>query len=733
MIEGMCKAVQINALEWLKELQQPKWYISALSGKGKDLNINVQIETLENQTQFSAKALVDSGCTSSAINRMFVEQHNIPTHAMATPIPVYNADGTKNSGGSITKYTKIHLTIGDHSEQIDLAVTELGNKQIFLSHNWLAWHNLIINWKTGGLTFAHCQCRKNPFVLPKADPDDKWDEELEEGETILTIDFTQAILIRAHHANDLVAKANADKKSQTFKEMVPDWCRDFNDLFNKDNFDELPEPKTWDHAIELTPNANTNLDCKVYPLNWNEQAELDKFLDENLSSGRIQPSKSPMASPFFFVKKKDGKLWPVQDYGKLNKMTIKNCYPLPLISELMDKLWGTKYFSKLDGRWGYNNVHIKTGNEWKAAFRTNRGLFEPIVMFFRLTNSPATFQWMMNDIFKDLIASGAFTVYLNNILIMSKIKEEHCRITREVLKVLQKNKLFLKAEKCEFKTLETEYLRVSISEGSIHMDPVKIAGIAEWPVPAKKQQLQLFLGFTNFYQCFIKGYSKVIKPMTQLTGNDLWKWGTVQQNMFEELKRLLAEEVVLAIPTEEGKFRIEADTSKGAIGAVLSQEQDGKWRPVAFLSKSLTVTECNYEIYDKELLAIMLALNEWRHYLMGAAQDFEIWTDHQNLQYFRKPQKLNWWQARWVTELAEYHFSLHHKPGTANKKADLLSQRADHKQGKEDNNEVTVLKSKHFWAMVMLTIKEVHTKIKQAMLNHHRWDKNVSTQGVCAF
>ncbi len=137
------------------------------------------------------------------------------------------------------------------------------------------------------------------------------------------------------------------------------------------------------------------------------------------------------------------------------------------------------------------------------------------------------------------------------------------------------------------------------------MDPVKIAGIAAWPVPTKKVQLQSFLGFTNFYRRFIKGYSKVVKPMTQLTGNDPWKWGKAQQDAFEELKRLLAEEVVLAIPTENGKFRVEADASEGAIGAVLSQEQDGKWRPVAFLSKSLTITERNYEIYDKELLAIM--------------------------------------------------------------------------------------------------------------------------------
>ena len=162
------------------------------------------------------------------------------------------------------------------------------------------------------------------------------------------------------------------------------------------------------------------------------------------------------------------------------------------------------------------------------------------------------------------------------------------------------------------------------------------------------------------------------------------------------MKRQMAEVVVLAIPTEEGRFKVEADSSDEAIGAVLSQQQNGKWRPVAFMSKALTVTERNYEIYDKELLAIMLVLSEWRHYLMGTAEDIEIWMDHQNLQYFCKPQKLNRHQARWVTELAEYHFALHHQPGPTNKKADLLSHHDDYNQGKKDNDDVVVLQPHHF-------------------------------------
>ena len=175
--------------------------------------------------------------------------------------------------------------------------------------------------------------------------------------------------------------------------------KDYNDVFEKKEFDELPPSRPWDHAIELLPGTKKELNCKVYPLSLDEQKQLQIFLEENLCTGRIRTSKSPMASPFFFIKKKDGSLRPVQDYRLLNNMTIKNRYPLPLISELIDTLKNAKYFTKLDVRWGYNNVRIKEGDEWKAAFRTNRGLYEPTVMFFGLTNSPSTFQTMMNDIF----------------------------------------------------------------------------------------------------------------------------------------------------------------------------------------------------------------------------------------------------------------------------------------------------------------------------------------------
>ncbi len=325
---------------------------------------------------------------------------------------------------------------------------------------------------------------------------------------------------------------------------------------------------------------------------------------------------------------------------KLNEMTIKIVIHSRSSQSSSTTLCGAKYFTKLDIRFGYNNIRIKEGDEEKAAFPHESGFVRTTVMFFGLTNLPATFQWMMNDIFRDLISEGESDHLPRRHLIFSKDLKEHRQIIKRVLQHLWENKLFLKVEKCKFEVLETKYLSVIILENSIRMDPIKIAGIAEWPMPTKKWELQSFLSFMNFYRKFIKNYSKVVKALTALTGLVPWKWTPAQDEAFAELKRRMAEDVILAIPNETDPFMVEADASEGAVGAVLSQKQNGKWRPVAFMSKSLSATKRNYKIYDKELLAIMLALDEWRHYLMGAAEDIEIWTDHQNLQYFRKPQKL---------------------------------------------------------------------------------------------
>jgi len=205
----------------------------------------------------------------------------------------------------------------------------------------------------------------------------------------------------------------------------------------------------------------------------------------------------------FFIKKKNGSLQLVQDYQALNSMMVKNKYPLPLISKLMSQLRGARYFTKLDVHWGFNNVHIKPRDEWKAAFQTNQGLFEPLVMFFGMTNSPTTFQTMMNDIFQNLIAEGIVVVYLDDILIFTKTEEEHVQAVRRVLQVLKENKLFLCPEKCKFYKQQIEYLGLVISENKVSMDLVKVTGVREWPTPENKTDVQAFLGFMNFYRRFI--------------------------------------------------------------------------------------------------------------------------------------------------------------------------------------------------------------------------------------
>ena len=210
-----------------------------------------------------------------------------------------------------------------------------------------------------------------------------------------------------------IAAETADNTQRHWKELIPHEYHKFGKIFSDKDAERFPKKRPWDHAIDLTDNAPPMLNCKTYPLGEGQQMLLDKFIDEHLKKGYIRRSNSPYASPFFFVKKKDGKQRPVQDYRKLNELTVRNTYPLPLIKELVRQLVGKEWFTKFDVRWGYNNVRIKEGDEWKAAFKTNRGLFEPTVMFFGLTNSPATFQTMMDGIFEDLISEGVVVIYLD--------------------------------------------------------------------------------------------------------------------------------------------------------------------------------------------------------------------------------------------------------------------------------------------------------------------------------
>ena len=292
------------------------------------------------------------------------------------------------------------------------------------------------------------------------------------------------------------------------KQILPPEFTDYASVFSKEATDHVPPLRPYGHEINLDGSFTPKVG-KVYPLSPEERKATEDFLQENLDCGKIRPSNSPQASPFFFVKKKDGGLRPCQDYRYLNEHTTCNTYPLPRISDLIDKLKDAKLFTKFDVRWGYNNVRIKDGHQWTAAFIMHKGLFEPTVMFFGLTNSPATFQRFMNDSFRDMIAEGWLVIYMDDLLIFSPDEVTHRERTRRVLQRMMELDLHLKLEKCRFTITEVEYLGMIIKPGQLTMDPVKLDGIASWPTPEKVKDVRSFLGFANFYRRFIPDYSNV--------------------------------------------------------------------------------------------------------------------------------------------------------------------------------------------------------------------------------
>ena len=271
---------------------------------------------------------------------------------------------------------------------------------------------------------------------------------------------------------------------------------------------------------------------------------------------------------------------------------------------------------------------------------TNKGLYEPRVMFFGLTNSPATFQSLMNIIFADLIAEGKVAVYLDDILIWSSDLEEHRKVVHEVLRRLEEYDLYLRPEKCEFEKTEIEYLGLVIRPGEVCMDPTKVEAVTSWPTPRNLKEVRGFIGFANFYRRFIKDFSKIARPLHDLTKKDTpFLWGPKQKEAFDTLKSAFTSQLILAVWDPSLPTRVEVDASGYATGGVISQKHsDGFWHPIAYRSQSMTGAERNYDIYDREMLAICEALKDWRHFFEGLPQPFEIWTDHQNLQFWRTAQ-----------------------------------------------------------------------------------------------
>ena len=246
--------------------------------------------------------------------------------------------------------------------------------------------------------------------------------------------------------------------------------------------------------------------------------------------------------------------------------------PLPLIREVINKLKKAKYFNMLDLIWGYNNIQIKEEDEWKAAFLTNKELFELQVMYFGLCNSLGTFQRIMNSIFQELLYEGVLANYMDNFVIPAKTIEELEERTIMFLNIAEKHNLCFKRSKCDFNIEEIPILEVIVEKEQVKIEQEKIKAIKEWKIPTKVKNIESFLRFTNFYQRFIQNFSHTAKPLNELKGKNDWKWEEEHQKAFEELKEKITSQPVLSLPRKEGKFRVEIDTSGHAVGGVLSQE-----------------------------------------------------------------------------------------------------------------------------------------------------------------
>ena len=329
-------------------------------------------------------------------------------------------------------------------------------------------------------------------------------------------------------------------------------------------------------------------------------------------------------------------------------------------------------------------------------------------MYFGLTNSPTTFQTMMNDLFWDMVNQGSMATFIDDIIVTTDTKEGHDEIVEEVLKRLEENDLFVKPEKCQWKVREVEFLGVVIGPGGVRMQKEKVDGVLNWPAPRSAKDVQKFMGLANYYRRFIQDFSRIAKPLNMLVIKDRkWEWGAEQQRAFEELKKRFNTEPVLAVPDRDQEMRVEADASDYTTGGTLSVKgEDGKWRPVAFISKSLSPAERNYEIHNKEMLAVIRCLKDWRHYLEGTKKEFEIWTDHKNLQYFMSSQKLNHRQARWALYLSRFNFVFKHIPGKSMGKVDSLSRRPDWQIGVDKDNEDRVLVKKEWLQRAEETLVE---------------------------
>ena len=495
----------------------------------------IPVKISVNNQIINTTAIIDCGATRNFIDPGLTTQANFPLWQLDRLIKAYNVDGTTNSKGNITWETHVDHKFPKHAEDVCLMVLNLGQKQIILGMPWLKKWNPMINWITKQITIPRPIKRRDSVPLHECLS--SWTDFLVPQRYILWWLGMDADLKTARHFEKHKAWLNGEnigkvtismqiaQETKPQEAILPDWCKDFEDVFSEIMHSQLPPHRLYNHIIDLKPDFVPKI-AKVYPLNPQEMETCKTFVEKHLKTGWIIPSKSPQASPFFFIPKKDGTLRPCQDYRYLNSYTIRNTYPLPPIPELIDDMKDSTLFTKFNICWGYNNIQLWEEDQWKATFITPLGLFEPTVMFFSFSNAPPTFQAFMNHICADMIAEKWLKVYMDDMGIHTKddLTLHHER-TRRVLQRLREHGLTVKLSKTVFDAPKMEFLGLIIGQGKVEMDNKKLKAIEKWKPPTSVKGVQSFTGFANFYRKFILGFSDIVAPLNLLTQKgEPWKW-----------------------------------------------------------------------------------------------------------------------------------------------------------------------------------------------------------------
>lgn len=603
--------------------------------------------------------LIDSGSTHNVVNATLVEKLKLETKTVPT-YKVSLANGNEVKGN--TQCSQLKWGVGSESFEIDALVLPLFDYDVILGMQWLeGFERMVWNFRERFLQFQHKGKEVILQIVPR--PKASW---MTSEQLLTAIKKDQPAEGNQYYFMMLSGIGREKKRSSVLTgeqqlEMDEVLSR-FSGVFVEPK--TLPPKRPQDHRIHLK--SSEPISVKPYRYPAIQKDAMEEIVKELLASGVIRNNTSPFSSPVVLVKKKDDTWRMCIDYRELNKATVKDTFPMPVIEELLEEMHGAQYFSKIDLRSGYHQIRMWEDDICKTAFRTHSGHYEFLVMPFGLTNAPSTFQATMNELLKNWLRKMVL-VFFDDILIYSKSWEEHLHHLEIIFGLLREHQFFAKRSKCEFGTQQIEYLGHIVSVDGVATDPEKIEAMVGWPVPKSVKELRGFLGLTGYYRRFVKSYGQIAKPLTKLLQKGSFQWSEEAQRSFEQLKQAMTETPVLKMPDFSKPFVVETDASGKGIGAVLMQDN----HPIAFASKALAPKHLGMSVYEKELLALVLAVTKWRAYLLG--RHFIIKTDHHSLKYLVEQKLVTPVQQKWLSKLLGFDYEIRYKRGSENVVADSLS------------------------------------------------------------